>query len=398
MNILFVLYHDFSTASAIHVHNFANGLVRAGCRCAVAVPDNKESRETSISGEYLYDAHVFRELLSGKDVLFQGEGPEVVHAWTPREVVRQFTLLLLEKFRSCRLIVHLEDNEETITETFAGIPFNMLERLGEKKLETLLPTPLSYPGRYRNFLERADGVTVIVDELLEFIPSGKKNHRLWPVIDTERFHPSVRESEFVSCLTDAECMTLCYVGSVHAVNALEVKSLYLAVILANREGLPVRLIRAGRDTYDFLGSLRPSVEGLVTELGYVEMEEVPRLMAAATVLVQPGLADRFNRYRLPSKIPEFLAMGKPVVVPEVNIGLHLRHGWDAIVLKRGDAASIVQALKLIWENQNLSGQLGSHARRFAEEHFREEAIIRGLVSFYRKVLSAEGKSRQWRDD
>ena len=41
--------------------------------------------------------------------------------------------------------------------------------------------------------------------------------------------------------------------------------------------------------------------------GFVPKARLPRLLALADVLVQPGRAGAFNDYRLPSKLPEFLA-------------------------------------------------------------------------------------------
>ena len=61
------------------------------------------------------------------------------------------------------------------------------------------------------------------------------------------------------------------------------------------------------------------------ELGAVGWREIPGYLALADAFVQPGGPDDFNRYRLPSKLPEFLAMGRPVMLPHCNIG----HDLDA---------------------------------------------------------------------
>ena len=48
-----------------------------------------------------------------------------------------------------------------------------------------------------------------------------------------------------------------YAGNVHASNADEVRSLYLALALVSRRGYPVKLVRLGRDYLDFLGETAP---------------------------------------------------------------------------------------------------------------------------------------------
>ena len=79
------------------------------------------------------------------------------------------------------------------------------------------------------------------------------------------------------------------------------------------------------------GALR---EG-VLELGSVGWREIPGYLALADAFVQPGAADDFNRYRLPSKLPEFLAMGRPVVLPDCNIGHDLVDGEQRAAAQRG---------------------------------------------------------------
>ncbi len=51
VNILFITYHDFTSNSAIQIHNFANNLVKRGNDCCVAVPLNKNSVFDAIGGE-----------------------------------------------------------------------------------------------------------------------------------------------------------------------------------------------------------------------------------------------------------------------------------------------------------------------------------------------------------
>jgi len=221
--------------------------------------------------------------------------------------------------------------------------------------------------------------------LKDFIPNGQLAHRLWPVIDSGRFAPSTRKSLTRKKLgIDPDDFVLCYIGSVHGVNAQEVRYLYEAVALANEKGLSVKLIRTGRDTVDFLGNSAKELKRNVIELGYVDMEDVPVLMSMADLLVQPGSVDRFNRYRLPSKIPEFLATGKPVAVPKVNIGLSLTDGLNAFVMEDGNAEAIVKVIDKVKQNPDLGSQVGARGRQFARKNFQEKVIVKQLTAFYRR--------------
>src|SRR5205814_8163093 len=137
---------------------------------------------------------------------------------------------------------------------------------------------------------------------------------------------------------------LVYAGNVHSSNAAEVRSLYLAVAAINRAGRPLKLVRLGRDYVQFVERELKSVERYVVRVPLQQRAEVPRYLRLADVLVQPGRPDGFNDYRLPSKLPEFFATGRPVVLPATNLGRFLADGEECTLLRRGDALEIAQVV------------------------------------------------------
>ena len=165
-------------------------------------------------------------------------------------------------------------------------------------------------------------------------------------------------------------------------------SLYLAVKLLQRRGRRVRLVRLGEtelggvDARSF-GALRDGV----VELGSVEWREIPGYLALADAFVQPGAADEFNRYRLPSKLPEFLAMGRPVVLPDCNIGHDLTDGENALLLERGDGREIATRIEALIDDPELAARLGEGARRFALENLSWEDNSMGLARFLSRVAA-----------
>jgi len=379
-NILFVLYHDFTSNSAIHVHNFANQLAAFGHDVAVAVPDNKETVEDI--GERAYFAAAFHEYDGAWEAIFRDrKGPEVVHAWTPRENVRLFC----EKLRglaSFTLVVHLEDNEELILEVNLGSSFAELAQ----SRGISFPGNLSHPHHYQRFLASASGVTIIMDRLEKFVPPGTAAHILWPGADRRVFFSRPKDETLHGILgIPAENIVLCYTGNVHSANAREVRSLYLAVAILNREGTPVTLLRTGLDHCSFLGPDETWARSHSIDLGYLEHVRVGHMLSLADFLIQPGTDDAFNEYRLPAKLPEFFAMGRPVILPHTNLGRFVRHGEDAWVLPKVDALGIVAALQTISTNPALIERLSAGAIAFCDQHFNWEKNTRLLEEFYRRL-------------
>ena len=104
--------------------------------------------------------------------------------------------------------------------------------------------------------------------------------------------------------------------------------------------------------------------------------------------MQPGAPDAFNRYRLPSKLPEFFAMGRPVILPACNLGNEVAEGEDALLLRKGDALEIAAKLELLIDDPGLAARLGERARRFALERLDWSRNARLLAGFYREQLAA----------
>ncbi|NJR69803.1 MAG: methyltransferase domain-containing protein [Synechococcales cyanobacterium CRU_2_2] len=386
MNILFVLYHDFSSNSAVHVHHFANGLIELGMDCVVAVPRHLET--ISILSSPRYQILEFSQIEQIPHKFVNGKEPDLVHCWTPRENIRIFCENLRQLY-DFKLVIHLEDNEEHILEKFLGRPFVDLAQ--EQDLE--VSETLSHPRNYRTFLESASGATIIIEKLREFVPCSIPSVVLWPGSDGELFFPQEADAKLRKELRiRSKDIVLCYTGNVHPVNAHEVRSLYLAIGLLNREGYPTKLIRTGHDFCDFLEDGKTWLDSYCIELGYVERTQLSKLLSLADILVQPGKVDPFNEYRFPSKLPEFLAMGKPVILPKTNIGCVLTHLENAIVLEKVDSLNILEHVKLLHGDVCLSQKISDGAIRFTHEYLSWSHQCKMLKSFYESFFQKIEKS------
>ena len=385
-NILFVLYHDFSANSAVHVHNFANQLVDLGHSVAVAIPKDDD---TGVAlGEQRYSVLAYHEVDGNWAPVFSnGLPPDILHAWTPRENVRLFC----EKVRalcSALLFIHLEDNEELILETNLGRSFEELAR----SRNTKLPGNLAHPRNYLRFIAGADGVTMIMDRLEKFVPPALPRIILWPAADPQLFFARKKDETFLASLgVPPENIVLCYTGNVHSANAREVRSLYLAAAILSREGTPTTLVRAGNDYCPFLGPDEKWAREVSVELGYIKHVEVPNVLGLADFLVQPGTDDAFNEYRLPAKLPEFFAAGRPVLLPLTNVGRFVRHGQDAWVLPKMDALGIVDSLKKLRADEPLASRLSAGALTFCQEHFSWSRNATTLEKFYEQIRLTQPK-------
>ena len=125
------------------------------------------------------------------------------------------------------------------------------------------------------------------------------------------------------------------------------------------------------------------------DLGFRPREEIPRLMLAANVLVQPGRAGAFNDYRFPSKLPEFLWSGVPVVLPRTNIGRFLEDDINCVLLEEGHALDIAAKLEPLLCDPERRRRIGAAGREFALRDLTWTKATNQLKTFYHEVLAAQ---------
>jgi len=364
INILFILPHALDSNSGYHVQIHAARLRDRGADCVVAVPD---AHHVEAGGEI--PARSYSQALASPATLFEdGRLPDLIHAWTPREIVRRF----VEQFReqvTCRLVIHLEDNEEYLTAVALNQPFADLAELPLEELDRRIPAHRYHPIRGRRFLDQADGLTLVIETLQRFNSRGVPSLILSAPADERLFYPRPTNYALrrVHGIPDDHCV-LAYTGNVHQANKHEVAELYRAVVQLNQQEHSTHLLRTGQNSKNTQEAITSS--SFTQELGWLQRDMVPEVLAAADILVQPGEPGDFNDQRIPSKLPEYFAMGRPVILGQSHIGLQSVHHDDAFVLESTTSERIVEAVLAIRRSKRLAEQLAQGARRFYERCLR----------------------------
>lgn len=386
MRVLFVYFGPFDVNSGIQAYHFGNELIDLGWEVTVAGRGDP-ARAKSV-GEPRFECISHEEIEAKLRQMRQSPAETIVVGWTPRERVRLMTMDAARQL-GVPYVIHLEDNEELLIESATGRSLTELQRLPLRQQDSLVPIDLIHPTHHREFLDGAAGVTVITEALDEFNKARRPHRVVRPGIDLERFRPDLEPKPRAELGLAPEDFVLVYHGTIHYANQHEMLSLYLAVKLLQRRGHRVRLVRLGHS--EFGGpdprAFRALGDGVI-ELGPIPWREIPAYLAVADAYVQPGPPDDFNRYRLPSKLPEFLAMGRPVILPHCNIGNDLVHGEDALLLEQGNAMEIVAHIERLLADRELAGRLGAGARRFAAEQLSWQANAAGLADFLRECSAA----------
>lgn len=387
MRVLILHFGKLNVNSVIQAFHLSEELTAAGIE--VTLCGKGPVRRIAEIGEPSFRCITYDDLDRTLRAMAREPEETMVCAWTPREIVRRATERAVEAL-GCRYVVHLEDNEEHLLASALRRPYGELRRLPADRLDELCGEDFIHPLHYPRLLERAAGVSVITEELNEFNFAGRPHHLARPGVDGERFRPDLAPAVSREDLgLHPGDFVLVYHGIGHWANLRELFSLYLAVKLLQRRGRRVRLVR--------LGSTKPggvdprTLQALrdgEPDLGDLPWRDVPGYLALADAYVQPGAPDDFNRYRLPSKLPEFLAMGRPVVLPACNLGNELVDGEDALLLREGDGLEIAGRIEELLDDRGLTRRLGQRSREFAIENLSWPRNAAALADFYRRLLAS----------
>ena len=120
--------------------------------------------------------------------------------------------------------------------------------------------------------------------------------------------------------------------------------------------------------------------------GVVERDTLPRLFRDATVLALPRRSGLFSQAGFPTKLGEYLASGRPVVVTATgDISRYLAHGRSAFLVQPDDPACFAAELRYVLDHEDEARAVGARGRLAAARHFdyrrhgeRLNAFIRGL--------------------
>jgi glycosyltransferase involved in cell wall biosynthesis len=189
-------------------------------------------------------------------------------------------------------------------------------------------------------------------------------------VDVQRFRPGVGGAEVRRefQIEDDEVVAG-FVGTFGPWHGVEKLAEAIKTIPAN---VRVRFLLVGS------GSLHAEVEKELADekrvvfTGAVAHDRVPKLLDACDILVAPHvpLADGSEFFGSPTKIFEYMAMGKGIVASRLGqIGEVLRDGETALLVEPGNVGELAAAIMKLVEAEELRKRLGAKAREVAErEH------------------------------
>ena len=126
------------------------------------------------------------------------------------------------------------------------------------------------------------------------------------------------------------------------------------------------------------------LDGMVKFLGH--RDDVPRLLAAADLLVLPSLYEG-----LPNVVLEAMRFAKPVVATAAPGTTEVvADGQTGLLVPRRDPPALAEALRTVIQDRDLARRLGAGGRARVAAEFRADAMIARFAELYETLARAKG--------
>lgn len=388
-----VSYMDFSGPGSTHMYHFAGELSSMGHDLFLTVYGDPQSVELMHKApEFPVRKVEFDDLFMKRSLVRELSEfrPQIVHLWTPRNVPSRVGLELKYRFGT-RIVIHYEDDEDYLVRYYGEGHFETFEDMLKD-----LRDPGNWPWKVPVFStlanRYADCFTAICPAFIERLKRqwGKEAHLLYPGVDTDRFSPDAEPTKSSLPFETEGRRLLLYSGSIGAVH--EFPQLLQTVHILKKKRPEVLLLHIGRNL------IRDETDRLIRELdlqnnviflGPVEHRKIHAYLALGEILLQSGRPGEFNRYRLPSKLPEYLAMGKPVVCFHEGIGREFADRKHVLKTYTSDPEEMAEKIEELLDDATLRKTLSENSRAKAVELFNWRRNAGVLAKVYRDVLDGK---------
>jgi glycosyltransferase involved in cell wall biosynthesis len=129
------------------------------------------------------------------------------------------------------------------------------------------------------------------------------------------------------------------------------------------------------------------VKDRVTVTGRLPLDAMLDHLSACDVLLLPLSDNIANRGRWPSKVNEYVAVGRPIVACDVGDVAGLLRDNELGVMVRPESAEFAAGIDRLLRDPNRAREIGQRARTIARTVYSQDARAEELERFYRKIVS-----------
>lgn len=239
----------------------------------------------------------------------------------------------------------------------------------------------------RWFFRRADGVIGVSESILQVydqagLLTGQPTRAIYNLPPEEALLPDDEIAELRRQMGLGGHKIVFYAGRFSLGKGTQ--DLVSAADMVLQEVSDVLFLFAGQGNLTLSGSHTRS-------LGRLSHDKVWHLYHLADLVVVPSRQpEPLSRVAL-----EAMAAGKPLVGTRVGGTLELiKDGVNGLLVERGSPAQLAEAITSLLLDDDLRARMGQASRGLVRTRFAPEAILEGLVDFYRQAIARQKGRRE----
>jgi len=241
----------------------------------------------------------------------------------------------------------------------------------------------------RGLLPRSDGIIAISSYLEDwFSQKGIPTLRIPAIIDPGP-QPPARDS-----VSPIRPFTLCYLGNMVdrdgpmlMINAVREVVATGHDVVFNVVGATERIPAAQRAKA--IAAADPQLRDRVRFCGRVSDAEVARHLHESDALIFTRVSGRASEAAFPTRLPEYLASGTPVIASDVSdIGEYLIDGVEALVVPPDSAAALAAAVVRLLKLPDRGRAMGLAGRAKCESCFHYRTRMEQVVAYLEEQMLA----------
>ncbi|MGC9326311.1 MAG: glycosyltransferase, partial [Candidatus Hinthialibacter sp.] len=124
--------------------------------------------------------------------------------------------------------------------------------------------------------------------------------------------------------------------------------------------------------------------------GVAPFSEIPRYLCSCDIQLLPMNDTIANRARLPNKLCDYMASGRPVVSSDVGESSRIIKSFHIGKTAQGGFRELAEVCLHLMDHPEEALELGTKARIAAETHFSYARLTSLLCDFYKKILHDYG--------
>ena len=363
MKIIFITREGYNLPGArIRCYNFAKELSRYGIDTRVfsfsdtlGAKDGQAESQMGISQKLKFNYAAFRRLLSEKGAIF----------YLQRFNYHSFAPYLVHLIKGNKIILDLDD----------------WEMRDDPKYYFFYPTSKAHFFT-RAIAKRSLFCVAASRFLQDFLkPFNRQVYYIPTGVDTRVFFPSLNKS-------NTNEIVFSWIGTFHKkeyVENIEFALECFSLLRKQYGNIYLDIVGEGIYNNNVLEAVEKFKDRNIRKLCWIPPDKIPAYLSGIHIGLFPVASDtKFNRAKSPTKLFEYMAMGKAVIASSTGESSYIiKDGYNGMLADSKE--EFVEKMRNLIEDQGLRQLLGQRSAQTIKEEFSLEVIGKQLCAALRQI-------------